>query len=81
MMPLMAEIATAPKPLRVLVSEGNSTSAREAITILGLSGQRRRNCQVWISCIMTESVTRSASSLLSILRAGIVYQTIIFGEH
>ena len=27
-----------PKPLRVLVSEGNSTSAREAITILGLSG-------------------------------------------
>jgi hypothetical protein len=29
---------------------------------------------------MTESVTRSASSLLSILRAGIVYQTIIFGD-
>ncbi len=26
------------KPLRVLVSEGNSTSSREAITILGLSG-------------------------------------------
>jgi predicted ATP-grasp superfamily ATP-dependent carboligase len=27
-----------PKPLRVLVSEGSSTSAREAVTILGLSG-------------------------------------------
>jgi len=26
------------KPLRVLVSEGSSTSAREAITIIGLSG-------------------------------------------
>src|ERR1700751_3538929 len=28
----------AKKPLRVLVSEGSSTSGREAITILGLSG-------------------------------------------
>jgi hypothetical protein len=28
------------KPLRVLLSEGSSTSAREAITILGLSGHR-----------------------------------------
>jgi predicted ATP-grasp superfamily ATP-dependent carboligase len=33
-----------PKPLRVLVSEGNSTSAREAITILGLSGHRIEVC-------------------------------------
>ena len=30
------------KPLRVLVSEGSSTSAREAITILGLVGPSRR---------------------------------------
>jgi hypothetical protein len=34
----MAVSKHVPKPLRVLVSEGNSTSAREAITILGLSG-------------------------------------------
>jgi predicted ATP-grasp superfamily ATP-dependent carboligase len=34
----MAVSAHAQKPLRVLVSEGSSTSAREAITILGLSG-------------------------------------------
>src|SRR5258708_36169236 len=34
----MADSANAQKPLRVLVSEGNSTSAREAVTILGLSG-------------------------------------------
>ena len=34
----MANSANVRKPLRVLVSEGNSTSAREAITILGLSG-------------------------------------------
>jgi predicted ATP-grasp superfamily ATP-dependent carboligase len=33
-----------PKPLRVLVSEGNSTSAREAITILGLAGHRVEVC-------------------------------------
>ena len=31
-------------PLRVLVSEGNSTSAREAVTILGLSGHRIEVC-------------------------------------
>jgi ATP-grasp domain len=31
-------------PLRVLVSEGNSTSAREAITILGLSGHHIEVC-------------------------------------
>ena len=34
----MADSAHASKPLRVLVSEGNSTSSREAITIMGLSG-------------------------------------------
>jgi predicted ATP-grasp superfamily ATP-dependent carboligase len=33
-----------PKPLRVLVSEGNSTSAREAITILGLAGHHIEVC-------------------------------------
>ena len=32
------------KPLRVLVSEGSSTSAREAITILGLSGHYIEIC-------------------------------------
>src|SRR5437660_12794428 len=32
------------KPLRVLVSEGSSTSAREAITILGLSGHHAEVC-------------------------------------
>ena len=34
----MAVSPHVPKPLRVLVSEGSSTSAREAVTILGLSG-------------------------------------------
>src|SRR5437588_583111 len=32
------------KPLRVLLSEGSSTSAREAITILGLSGHHIEVC-------------------------------------
>jgi predicted ATP-grasp superfamily ATP-dependent carboligase len=32
------------KPLRVLVSEGNSPSAREAVTILGLSGHHVEVC-------------------------------------
>ena len=40
----MADSAHAPKPLRVLVSEGNSTSAREAITILGMSGHLVEVC-------------------------------------
>jgi predicted ATP-grasp superfamily ATP-dependent carboligase len=44
MMPDMADSALAPKPLRVLVSEGSSTSAREAITILGLSGHLIEVC-------------------------------------
>jgi len=40
----MADSANVQKPLRVLVSEGNSTSAREAITILGLSGHLIEIC-------------------------------------
>ena len=34
----------AKKPLRVLVSEGSSTSGREAITILGLAGHHVEVC-------------------------------------
>jgi predicted ATP-grasp superfamily ATP-dependent carboligase len=44
MMPDMAVSAHVAKPLRVLVSEGNSTSAREAVTILGLSGHLIEVC-------------------------------------
>ena len=33
-----------PKPLRILLSEGSSTSAREAITILGLAGHHVEVC-------------------------------------
>src|SRR3977135_226307 len=40
----MADAAHAAKPLRVLVTEGNSTSAREAVTILGLSGHLIEVC-------------------------------------
>ena len=40
----MAVSAHAQNPLRVLVSEGSSTSAREAITILGLSGHLIEVC-------------------------------------
>src|ERR1700704_2741387 len=40
----MAVSAHVAKPLRVLVSEGNSTSAREAVTILGLSGHLVEVC-------------------------------------
>ncbi len=47
----MAEIAHAPKPLRVLVSEGSSTSAREAITILGLSGHHVEVCDPGPYCL------------------------------
>ena len=38
-------------PLRVLVSEGNSTSAREAITILGLSGHHVEVCDPSRYCL------------------------------
>src|SRR6202790_1014365 len=39
------------KPLRVLVTEGSSTSAREAITILGLSGHRVEVCDPSPYCL------------------------------
>jgi predicted ATP-grasp superfamily ATP-dependent carboligase len=39
------------KPLRVLVSEGSSTSAREAITILGLSGHHVEVCDPTPWCL------------------------------
>src|ERR1700709_2340632 len=39
------------KPLRVLVSEGNSTSAREAITILGMSGHVVEVCDPSAYCL------------------------------
>jgi predicted ATP-grasp superfamily ATP-dependent carboligase len=39
------------KPLRVLVSEGNSTSAREAVTILGLSGHLVEVCDPSPYCL------------------------------
>jgi predicted ATP-grasp superfamily ATP-dependent carboligase len=51
MMSDMAVSAHAAKPLRVLVSEGNSTSAREAITILGLSGHRIEVCDPSRYCL------------------------------
>src|ERR1700736_5919162 len=39
------------KPLRVLVTEGSSTSAREAITILGLSGHHVEVCDPSPYCL------------------------------
>jgi len=47
----MADSAHASKPLRVLVSEGNSTSSREAITILGLSGHLIEVCDPSPYCL------------------------------
>src|SRR5450759_372842 len=47
----MADIAHAAKPLRVLVSEGNRTSAREAITILGMSGHLVEVCDPSPYCL------------------------------
>jgi predicted ATP-grasp superfamily ATP-dependent carboligase len=47
----MADSSHAPKPLRVLVSEGNSTSAREAITILGMSGHLVEVCDPSPYCL------------------------------
>jgi predicted ATP-grasp superfamily ATP-dependent carboligase len=41
----------AAKPLRVLISEGNSTSAREAITVLGLSGHVVEVCDPSSFCL------------------------------
>jgi predicted ATP-grasp superfamily ATP-dependent carboligase len=48
----MADSAHAAKPLRVLVSEGNSTSVREAITILGLSGHLIEVCDPSPYCLV-----------------------------
>jgi predicted ATP-grasp superfamily ATP-dependent carboligase len=47
----MSSTAHVPRPLRVLVSEGNSTSAREAITILGLSGHHIEVCDPAPFCL------------------------------
>jgi predicted ATP-grasp superfamily ATP-dependent carboligase len=47
----MAVSAQFAKPLRVLVSEGNSTSAREAVTILGLSGHLVEVCDPSPHCM------------------------------
>jgi len=47
----MADFSQVAKPLRVLVSEGNSTSAREAITILGQSGHRIEVCDPSPYCL------------------------------
>jgi predicted ATP-grasp superfamily ATP-dependent carboligase len=47
----MADPAQPAKPLRVLVSEGSSTSAREAITILGLSGHLVEVCDPAPYCL------------------------------
>ncbi len=47
----MADSALIQKPLRVLVSEGSSTSAREAVTILGLSGHHVEVCDPAPFCL------------------------------
>jgi predicted ATP-grasp superfamily ATP-dependent carboligase len=47
----MADSAQLAKPLRVLVSEGSSTSAREAVTILGLSGHLVEVCDPAPYCL------------------------------
>jgi predicted ATP-grasp superfamily ATP-dependent carboligase len=47
----MAVSAHAPRSLRVLLSEGNSTSSREAITILGLSGHIVEVCDPSRYCL------------------------------
>jgi predicted ATP-grasp superfamily ATP-dependent carboligase len=47
----MADFARTPKPLRVLLPEGSSTSAREAITILGLSGHVVEICDPSLYCL------------------------------
>src|ERR1700692_4550763 len=47
----MVDSAQPARPLRMLVSEGNSTSAREAITILGLSGYLVEVCDPSPFCL------------------------------
>src|ERR1700676_5132202 len=51
MISAMADSAQLAKPLRVLVSEGNSTSAREAVTVLGLSGHLVEVCDPSPLCL------------------------------
>jgi predicted ATP-grasp superfamily ATP-dependent carboligase len=51
MMAAMANSAHGPEPLRVLLSEGSSTSAREAITILGLAGHIVEVCDPSPHCL------------------------------
>ncbi|CAN5406120.1 ATP-grasp domain-containing protein [soil metagenome] len=40
----MAPLAQTARPLRILLSEGSSTSAREAVTVLGLTGHHVEIC-------------------------------------
>jgi predicted ATP-grasp superfamily ATP-dependent carboligase len=47
----MADPAPLAKPLRVLLSEGSSTSAREAVTVLGLSGHIIEICDPSRYCL------------------------------
>src|SRR3977135_3619329 len=47
----MAASAHVAKPLRVPVADGNSTSAREAVTILGLSGHLVEVCDPSPYCL------------------------------
>ena len=47
----MADPSHGPKPLRVLLSEGSSTSAREAITVLGLAGHIVEVCDPSPVCL------------------------------
>jgi ATP-grasp domain len=47
----MADPLHGPKPLRVLLSEGSSTSAREAITVLGLAGHTVEVCDPSPVCL------------------------------
>jgi predicted ATP-grasp superfamily ATP-dependent carboligase len=51
MIPDMTELLHGPKPLRVLLSEGSSTSAREAITVLGLAGHIVEVCDPSPVCL------------------------------
>src|ERR1700686_5166967 len=47
----MVDSAHRATPLRVLISEGNSTSAREAVTVLGLSGHVVEVCDPSSVCL------------------------------
>src|SRR4029079_16446583 len=47
----MPDSAQVRMPLRVLLSEGSSTSAREAITVLGLAGHHVEVCDPSLWCL------------------------------